>query len=128
MPNQEIKNFIDKLGAGKNAEAGDAFKDALRTKVGDALDQRRKDMASAMFNGQALSHSDKKPEVATPGQFNRDGTITNADGTDGKTAADLSAETKPEVAEPSADPVTPEVEAQPEAPVEAPAEAPATEQ
>ena len=128
MPNQEIKNFIDKLGAGKNAEAGDAFKDALRSKVGDALDQRRKDMASAMFNGQAMPHSDSKPQVATPGQFNQDGTITNADGTDGKTAADLSAETKPEVAAPSAEPVTPEVEAQPEAPVEAPAEAPATEQ
>ena len=111
MPNQEIKNFIDKLGAGKNAEAGDAFKDALRSKVGDALDQRRKDMASAMFNGQAMPHSDSKPQVATPGQFNQDGTITNADGTDGKTAADLSAETKPEVAEPSAEPVTPEVEA-----------------
>ena len=100
MPNQEIKNFIDKLGAGKNAEAGDAFKDALRSKVGDALDQRRKDMASAMFNGQAMPHSDSKPQVATPGQFNQDGTITNADGTDGKTAADLSAETKPEIAEP----------------------------
>ena len=79
MPNQEIKNFIDKLGAGKNAEAGDAFKDALRSKVGDALDQRRKDMASAMFNGQAMPHSDSKPQVATPGQFNQDGTITNSD-------------------------------------------------
>ena len=124
----KIGQFVDYLNQGKQAEAGEVFKDALRAKVGDALDQKRQDMASTMFNGQALSHSDKKPEVATPGQFNRDGTITNADGTDGKTAADLSAETKPEVAEPSAEPVTPEVEAQPEAPVEAPAEAPATEQ
>ena len=127
----EVKNFIDKLGAGKNAEAGDAFKDALRVKVGDALDQRRKDMASAMFNGQAMPHSDNKPQVATPGQFNQDGTITNADGTDGKSAAELSAETKPEVAEPSADTAS-TLETQPEAPAEAPteapAEAPATEQ
>jgi hypothetical protein len=133
MPNQEIKNFIDKLGTGDNAGAGDAFKDALRGKVGDALDQRRQDIAGKMF---AEPHSDKKPEVATPGQFNRDGTITNADGTDGKTAADLSAETKPEIAEPFAEPVP----AAPETPavdtpavdtpavdtpaVEAPAEAP----
>ena len=129
----EVKNFIDKLGAGKSAEAGDAFKDALRSKVGDALDQRRKDMASAMFNGQAMPHSDNKPQVATPGQFNQDGTITNADGTDGKSAEELSAETKPEVAEPSADTAStietqPEAPAEVETPVEAPAEAPATEQ
>jgi len=131
MPNQEVKDFIDKLGDGNNSEAGDAFKDALRAKVGDALDQRRQDIAGKMFNPEP--HSDKKPEIATPGQFNRDGTITNADGTDGKSAADLSAETKPEVAEPSADPVAaapetpeapaPEVETPaPEAPAEAPAE------
>ena len=83
MPNQEIKNFIDKLGAGKNAEAGDAFKDALRDKVGDALDTSRKEYASSLFQsaadvmtGQATDvvdttnaaedHSDAKPDVATP--------------------------------------------------------------
>jgi len=125
MPNQEIKNFIDKLGTGDNAGAGDAFKDALRGKVGDALDQRRQDIAGQMFNAQP--HSDKKPEVATPGQFNRDGTITNVDGTEGKTAADLSAETKPEIAEPFAEPVpaapeTPAVDTPAEAPAEAPTE------
>ena len=124
MPNQEIKNFIDKLGTGDNAGAGDAFKDALRGKVGDALDQRRQDIAGQMFNAQP--HSDKKPEVATPGQFNRDGTITNVDGTEGKTAADLSAETKPEIAEPFAEPVpaAPETPAVDTPAVEAPAEAP----
>ena len=42
---------------------GDAFKDALRVKVGDALDQRRKDIACSMF--QAMPHSDNKPQVAT---------------------------------------------------------------
>ena len=29
----EVKNFIDKLSAGKNVKAGKAFKDALRDKV-----------------------------------------------------------------------------------------------
>jgi hypothetical protein len=115
----EVKNFIDKLGAGKNAEAGDAFKDALRAKVGDALDQKRQDVAGNMFNAQAFS--DKKPEVATPGQFNQDGTITNADGTAGQTGAEMSAATAPEVAEPSA-------ETAPEAPaVDTPVETPAVD-
>ena len=111
----EVKNFIDKLSAGKNAEAGDAFKDALRVKVGNALDQKRQDVAGNMFN----AIGDKKPEVATPGQFNQDGTITNADGTVGQTGAEMSAATAPEVAEPSADlaPETPAVDT----PVETPA-------
>jgi hypothetical protein len=113
----EVKNFIDKLSAGKNAEAGDAFKDALRAKVGDALDQKRQDVAGNMFNASAFS--DKKPEVATPGQFNQDGTITNADGTVGQTGAEMSAATAPEVAEPSAD-LAPEAPAV-DTPIEAPA-------
>lgn len=79
----EVKNFIDKLSTGKNAEAGDAFKDALRDKVGDALDTSRKEYASSLFQsaadvmtGQATDvvdttnaaedHSDAKPDVATP--------------------------------------------------------------
>ena len=50
----EVKNFIDKLGAGKNAEAGDAFKDALRAKVGDALDQKRQDVAGRLKHQQLI--------------------------------------------------------------------------
>ena len=33
--------FIDKLQQGKNADAGEAFKDALRDKVASALDKQR---------------------------------------------------------------------------------------
>jgi len=47
---EETKNFIDKLAAGDNAGAGEAFKDALRVKVGQTLDAHRKDMAGNMFN------------------------------------------------------------------------------
>jgi len=61
---EEVKNFIDKLSTGANAEAGDAFKDALRAKVGDALEVKRQDMASNLF--QAASFSDPKPEVIDP--------------------------------------------------------------
>ena len=44
---EETKNFIDKLAAGDNAGAGEAFKDALRVKVGQTLDAHRKDMAGS---------------------------------------------------------------------------------
>jgi hypothetical protein len=84
-----VKNFIDKIQKGDNAGAGDAFKDALRAKVGDALDGHRKEVASTMYSavktpGQpeeintakdAATHSDPKPEIADPGVFNRDGTV-----------------------------------------------------
>ena len=55
---EEVKSFIDQIANGDNAAAGDAFKDALRMKVGDALDNHRKDVANSMFNGQAEPHSD----------------------------------------------------------------------
>jgi len=42
---EEVKSFIDQIANGDNAAAGDAFKDALRMKVGDALDNHRKDVA-----------------------------------------------------------------------------------
>ena len=47
---EETKAFIDKLADGDNAGAGEAFKDALRVKVGSQLDQARKDMAGNLFN------------------------------------------------------------------------------
>ena len=84
----EVKNFIDKIQKNDNAGAGEAFKDALRAKVGDALDNHRKDVASTMFSGtpgqttpEAVPHSDPKPEVAGTGTFTPDGQVvpTGAD-------------------------------------------------
>ena len=60
----QVKNFIDKLSTGDNSDAGEAFKDALRAKVGDALEVKRQDMAANMFTAQP--HSDPKPEVIDP--------------------------------------------------------------
>ena len=80
------ETFIDKLASDDNAGAGEAFKDAMRDKVGDALDTGRKEYASNLFNaardvmtGQTPSdgatevavdtaqpHSDPKPEIAEP--------------------------------------------------------------
>ena len=69
---EEIKTFIDNLASGDNAQAGEAFKDALRAKVANGLDTKRKEMASQMFNtaqsipAEAAAFSDPKPEVADP--------------------------------------------------------------
>ena len=94
---EETKAFIDKLAAGDNAAAGDAFKDALRLKVGNQLDQARKDMAGNLFNGnvEAEPHSDPKPEIADPGTFTKEGEVvpTTDAGKDGEAQIDLS---KPE--------------------------------
>jgi hypothetical protein len=93
---EETKNFIDKLAAGDNADAGEAFKDALRVKVGQTLDAHRKDMAGNMFNQanpipEAEAHSDPKPEIADPGTFDRDGNVLDTTGQkDGNAELDLS--------------------------------------
>ena len=90
---EETKNFIDKLSAGDNAGAGEAFKDALRVKVGNQLDQARKDMAGNLFNGtlEAEPHSDPKPEIADPGTFDREGNVLDTTGQkDGKAELELS--------------------------------------
>ena len=64
---EQVKDFIDKLAVGNNAEAGEAFKDALRAKVADSLDQARVDVAGKIFNGvEPLPHSDPKPAVTDP--------------------------------------------------------------
>lgn len=65
---EQVKSFIDKLSLGQAADAGEAFKDALRDKVGDALESRRKELANVLFQGKfdAEPHSDPKPEIASP--------------------------------------------------------------
>ena len=88
---EEVKSFIDKLAQNDMVGAGDAFKDALRGKVGDALDNRRQEVAGNMFK--AEPHSDPKPEIADPGTFNKDGSITptttGAQANDGEAQLDL---------------------------------------
>ena len=75
---ENTKAFIDNLEAGNNADAGEAFKSALRDKMGDALDIKRKELASSLFNKEtpeAMPHSAPKPEIATPGTFAQDGSV-----------------------------------------------------
>ena len=74
---EEVKTFIDQLATGDNANAGEAFKTALRAKVATGLDAKRKEMAGQMFNtaqsipAEAEAFSDPKPEIAEPGTFNK---------------------------------------------------------
>ena len=70
---EEVKNFIDKMAQNDMVGAGDAFKDALRAKVGDQLDVKRQDVAGNMF--QTQPHSDPKQEIAGTGTFTRDGQV-----------------------------------------------------
>ena len=64
---EHVKKFIDDLSNGKNADAGEAFKDALRAKVADGLDKQRVDVARKIFNGvEAQPFSDPKPAVTDP--------------------------------------------------------------
>ena len=64
---ENVKKFIDDLQNGKNADAGEAFKDALRAKVADGLDKARVDIASKIFNGvEPQPFSDPKPVVTDP--------------------------------------------------------------
>ena len=87
---EEVKNFIDKMAQNDMVGAGDAFKDALRAKVGDQLDIKRQDIAGNMF--QAQPHSDPKPEIAGTGTFTQDGQVE-------PTGANAQAETQPETPE-----------------------------
>tara|TARA_S200000501_G_scaffold171130_1_gene161230 strand:+ start:358 stop:666 length:309 start_codon:yes stop_codon:yes gene_type:complete len=91
---EHTKTFIDNLEAGKNADAGQAFKDALRDKMGNALDARRQELAASLFNKtpEADPISDPKPEVADVGTFTADGQVQNgmdAVEKDGKAELDL---------------------------------------
>ena len=94
---EHVKKFIDDLQNGKNADAGEAFKDALRAKVGDQLDTKRQDVAGNMFKAQ--SHSDPKPEVAGTGTFTQDGQVeptgANAQETQPETPEVSDAESQP---------------------------------
>jgi hypothetical protein len=92
---EEVKNFIDKLAQNDMVGAGDAFKDALRSKVGDALDTRRQEVASSLFK--AEPHSDPKPEIAGTGTFTRDGEVepTGANAQAQETTPEVNNEVEP---------------------------------
>ena len=103
--------FIDKLQAGKNADAGEAFKDALRDKVAQALDKQRVDVAGKVFKGiEPEKFSAPKPAVTEPSA--RTDKIMD---TDGKEIAFEPKEPAPEAPEPVAPEMAPGHETPPDA-------------
>ena len=94
---EEVKQFIDKMAKNDMVGAGDAFKDALRAKVGDQLDVKRQDVAGNMF--QAQPHSDPQPAIAGTGTFTQDGQVeptgANAQETQPETPEVSDAESQP---------------------------------
>ena len=80
---EEVKSFINNVQNNNNVDAGQDFKDAIRAKVGDALDARRKEMAQNLFKAQndefeEAPHNEPKPEVADTGSFAPDGSVINS--------------------------------------------------
>ena len=66
---EKIEKFVNDLESGNQADAGEAFKDALRAKVADSLDAQRADIAGKIFNTvEAQPFSDEKPVVTDPGE------------------------------------------------------------
>ena len=104
---EEVKDFIDKMAKNDMVGAGDAFKDALRSKMGDALDKQRQDIAGNMFKAQA--HSDPKPEISGTGTFTKDGQVepTGASVQDGQAQTEITPET-PEVSDAESQPASTE--------------------
>lgn len=88
---EEVKSFINNVYMNKTADAGEDFKDAIRAKVGDALETKRKELAQNMFKAQQgefeeAPHNVTKPEIASTGTFAPDGTVIN---NDEKTTVDM---------------------------------------
>lgn len=103
--------FIDKLQQGKNADAGEAFKDALRDKVASALERQRGDVASKIFKGvEPEKFSAPKPAVTDPSA--RTDKIMD---TDGKEVAFEPKEPAPTAPEPEAPTMAPGHESPPDA-------------
>ena len=110
VPNKTAE-FIDKLQAGKNADAGEAFKDALRDKVASALERQRGDVASKIFKGvEPEKFSAPKPAVTDPSA--RTDKIMD---TDGKEVAFEPKEPAPTAPDPEAPTMAPGHESPPDA-------------
>jgi hypothetical protein len=104
--------FIDKLQQGKNADAGEAFKDALRDKVASALEKQRVDVAGKVFKGiEPETFSAPKPAVTEPSA--RTDKIMDTDGKE--IAFEPTKEPSPTAPEPVAPEMAPGHETPPDA-------------
>ena len=56
----DIRNFIDLVGAGQNAEAKDALDEILSGKAFEALESRKQEIASSLYATQEPEVSDEE--------------------------------------------------------------------
>jgi hypothetical protein len=69
----DIRNFIDLVGAGQNAEAKDALDEILSGKAFEALEGRKQEIASSLYATQEPEVSEEDEEVAYAEGVDQDG-------------------------------------------------------
>ena len=62
----DARQFLDMLAAGQSAEARDAFAELLSTRAMEALEAKKQEVASTIFNGKEDDVEDvEEPETNT---------------------------------------------------------------
>jgi hypothetical protein len=62
------KDFIDQIIKGENAEAQETLNDVLSNLAFDAIEQRKKEIASTLFGGIEIDADAQQTEVETENQ------------------------------------------------------------
>ena len=58
----DARQFLDMLAAGQSAEAKDAFAELLSTKAMEALEAKKQEVASTIFNGKEEDSTENTEE------------------------------------------------------------------
>jgi hypothetical protein len=59
----DARQVIDMLGAGQNSEAKSALEELLSAKAFDALEAKKQDVASTLFNGRTEEQPESEDHV-----------------------------------------------------------------
>ena len=59
----DARQVIDMLGAGQNAEAKSALEELLSARAFDALEAKKQDVASTLFNGRTEEQPESEEQV-----------------------------------------------------------------
>jgi|688.fasta_scaffold652394_2 hypothetical protein len=59
----DARQVIDMLGAGQNSEAKSALEELLSAKAFDALEAKKQDVASTLFNGRTEDQPEAEEQI-----------------------------------------------------------------
>jgi hypothetical protein len=59
----DARQVIDMLGAGQNSEAKSALEELLSAKAFDALEAKKQDVASTLFNGRTEDQPEDEEQI-----------------------------------------------------------------